>query len=569
MLTASLLAATAATMVPQGQGSSTAPIVINEFSYDDSGANDRVFVELYNRTTGPVDISGWVLRGHDGTATGNGTVVIQPNTVLFPGEFFVVGQAAGVPNVDQDVPGMNTVLETGPDGLTLELPNGFVLDSVVWQYAGWTNPVPSWLEGDGLFGDVFNPDTNPQSASRVFDGYDSDSNGCDFRVQLWSPGSSNDAVHTVSPNYANTFDDIVGTTVAAEFNYSFVPGTVLDPTTLAVPPSPQGGNVSTWYDPAGGGNANYLNSESRYDWIVECYAYLRGPTPTMDSDDVETWAIGVRGSTDSFANPIDIAGLYAYAGVPGWAPGCTGIGYVMVTGQLNSNIYLVDFGDGGQDFNVLVGPISILADGWVRLRLSVIGNTVVCNVGGNYGCDDGNRFTTTGVTQNPGGVYIQYRENVSAAGAHRPLTLDALRFGANFSAAATSFGTGAPTTVGVPQLDPIGLPTVGNINYALQGSNLVPNGFSFGLMRIGIAALPGTQIPGAQPGAELYFDNNGAPTFFLMNSASGTAQIPLAIPCTTKFTGMPITAQIVDFDFALPYALPIGTSAALDSLIGN
>ncbi|MCR9243840.1 MAG: lamin tail domain-containing protein [bacterium] len=565
MLTASLLLVSALTP----QGPSTAAVVINEFSYDDSGANDRVFVELYNRTTGPVDISGWILQGYDGTTTGNGSVTIQPATILMPGEFFVVGQAAGVPNVDQDVPNMNTVLETGPDGLTLELPSGAVVDAVAWEYAGWSNPVPPWLEGDGLFGDTLNADSNPQSASRVFDGYDSDSNGCDFRVARWSPGEANEDAHSSDTNYANTFDDTVGSTVAADFNYSFVPGTTFDPATLGIPASPQGGNVSTWYDPTGGGNANFLSSESRLDWIVECYAYLRGPTPSMDSNDIETWAIGLRGSTDSFGEPIDIGGLYSYAGFSGWDPGATGIGYFMDVRQNNSNIYLVDFGDGGNDFNILVGPISILADGWVRLRLSVIGDTVVCNVGGNYGCDDGNRFTANGITTNAGGVYIQYRENVSTVGAHRPLVLDALRFGANFSASALAVGTGSPTSVGIPVLTPVGLPTIGNINYALAGTNLVPNSFSVTLLNIGVAALPGVQIPGAQTGALLYMNNVGAATHFNLNGANGMTTTAFPIPCTTKFTGMPVASQLIDFDLSLPDAIPVGTSVAINSLIGN
>ena len=38
-------------------------VVINEFVYDDSGGDDRQFVELYNSGVGAVDISGWTIRG--------------------------------------------------------------------------------------------------------------------------------------------------------------------------------------------------------------------------------------------------------------------------------------------------------------------------------------------------------------------------------------------------------------------------------------------------------------------------------------------------------------------------
>lgn len=569
MLTTSLLLAT--TMMPQGPGTSTAPVVINEFSYDDTGANDRVFVELYNRSNSRVDISGWILQGYDGTSTTptNANVTIQANTILVPGQFFVVGQAAGVPNVDQDVPAMNTVLETGPDGLALEMPTGAVVDAVAWEYAGWSNPVPAWLEGDGLFGDTLNSDSNPQSASRVFDGYDTDSNGCDFRVARWSPGTSNDAAHSSPPNYENNFDGAIGSDVSADFNYSFVPGTVEDPAALGVPTSPQGGNVSTWYDATGGGNANYFSAPTKSDWVVEFYAYLRGPTPSMDADDVETWAVGVRGSTDSFGEPADIGGLYNYVGFSSWDPGCTGLAYFMDIRKNNSNLYLVDFNDGGTDPTVLVGPISVLQDGWMRLRVSVLGDTVKCNVGGTYGCDDGNRFASSGVSNNPGSVYIQYRENVSASGVHRPLTIDALCINENFAASFTSVGTGSPTSVGIPVIAPVSAPTIGNLVFQLAGSNLVPNSFSFMLLTVGDATLPGTQIPGAQAGALLFVDNVGAATFFNANDAQGNSVNGCPLACSATFTGLPLAAQIIDFDLSLPDAVPVGTSAGLDITLGN
>ena len=46
----------------------SAQVVINEFSYDDSGADDREFVELYNAGANPVDISGWRLDANDENA---------------------------------------------------------------------------------------------------------------------------------------------------------------------------------------------------------------------------------------------------------------------------------------------------------------------------------------------------------------------------------------------------------------------------------------------------------------------------------------------------------------------
>jgi hypothetical protein len=52
------------------QGPSTAPVVINEFSYDDDGVDDYEYIELWNRTGAPVDISGWTLQGEEGDVGG-------------------------------------------------------------------------------------------------------------------------------------------------------------------------------------------------------------------------------------------------------------------------------------------------------------------------------------------------------------------------------------------------------------------------------------------------------------------------------------------------------------------
>ena len=68
------------------QGSST--VVINEFQYDDSGTDDREFVELYNRSASPVNISGWKLESRDQLGP-NPSYTIPANTIMLPGSFYV------------------------------------------------------------------------------------------------------------------------------------------------------------------------------------------------------------------------------------------------------------------------------------------------------------------------------------------------------------------------------------------------------------------------------------------------------------------------------------------------
>ena len=101
----------------------------------------------------------------------------------------------------------------------------------------------------------------------------------------------------------------------------------VDPVTLGIGASPQGGNVSVWGDPTGGGNYNALACPTNQDYVLECYAYLAAPDPAMDNDDGEYWAIGVRGSTDSFGEPPTIGTYMSIISCTSSQPGSTGIGW--------------------------------------------------------------------------------------------------------------------------------------------------------------------------------------------------------------------------------------------------
>ena len=80
-------------LLPQGgQGTSTAPVVINEFSYDDSGSDDFEYIELYNRTGAAIDISGWSLVGDDANGV-NFTEVLPAGTILANCDYLVIGDA--------------------------------------------------------------------------------------------------------------------------------------------------------------------------------------------------------------------------------------------------------------------------------------------------------------------------------------------------------------------------------------------------------------------------------------------------------------------------------------------
>lgn len=188
----------AAAFAPQGPGTSTAPVVINEFVYDDGGTDDWEFVELYNRSGAPIDISGWYIVNNDSASPGYGgsgagtvpTHIVLPGTILAPGGFYLLGNALVVPTpvagVSQVMPANG--LENGSYD-TIELwtgdpaqPTSTQVDTVIYEIGGGTMPLPPWaIEGKGIFGDLAcgNGPANWSSAQRTFDGWDDDRNEID------------------------------------------------------------------------------------------------------------------------------------------------------------------------------------------------------------------------------------------------------------------------------------------------------------------------------------------------------------------------------------------------------
>lgn len=561
MLSALLLTAA---LMPQGP-----TVVINELNYDDSSTDDVEFVELYNPTGATVDIGGWTLVGEEGSAGGaaNGSVTIPAGTMLLAGDYYVVGQPA-VPNVDLDIGGLG--LENGPDGVYLQDANQQIVDGVVWEYANWTAAAPSWLEGDGLFGDIqgHQNSNGTNSISRVSDGVDTDDNGCDFRPQFWSPGTSNDTVNTTRVPYVNRFDDPVGSTVDSDFLYSFVPGTTADPAALGIQPSPQGGNCSSWIDPTGGGNANWLMAASRENWILETYIHVAAVDAVgFDADDGEAFVIGVRGHSDSFGELPNVGGYQNAINCDNQS-GHTGIAWMGIRTQAVSELYLVDFNNGGGDFTVRGGPVSIVAgmnDGWQRLRLCVLGGDVVANFGGTFGCDDGTRFTASGVTQCSNGVYLTYRECLTVNSVQNGLTLDALTIGECAGASVSFRGSASPTNSGTPTIGANGLPSFGNAAFGITGTGLVPSSAgAFCLVGLPIA---GTQVPGAPAGALIYVNNILG--LVAGSDPGGNALFGLPIPCDSSLSGIALETQIVDIDATLAAFVAIGTSRAMTATIGQ
>ena len=547
-------------LAPQGPtGTSTAPVVINEFSYDDSGTDDREYVELYNRTTGPVDISNWSVGGQDPSGLNN-SYPIPAGTILPAGAYYVLGPPGGlVQNVSLAITnsGVGTNLfENGQDSIDLMDASGAIVDTVAYELHRGPILGPSGNytpEGEGFWGDFASLDTNPLCYARLYDGYDTDDNARDFRIYTQSPGTNNNPTAGGLP-YVNNFDALgVGTTVA-EMEWFWVPMTTIDPTVIdafnptSKPLSPQGGTAAVLWDQAGGGNTARLKHEPVENISIEMYAYIEPPfDPNVlgaTPNDGESWGFGVRGMTDWAGDPRDVPGDYAQiragAGNPPIYddPGHSGIAWYYYRTDQYARVYLVDFNNSGpdNDFTIL-GSVNIVAgqnDGWQRMRLHVNNGRVHANFGGTYGGDDGDRFVADTTTVGIGGVWFNYREFLLDNSLIRPITIDDLRIG---SSQATWQQIGS--TCGGLGIDTDGLALLGSSNFAVVATN-VPANSAFGGMVFGFTQatfpIPGSQCQG------LVIPDTG---FLAFNQVNGTYVFPVPLPAAPAFQGVDVFFQCV------------------------
>lgn len=574
----------ASAFAPQGPGPSTAPVVINEFCYDDTGTDDKEFLELYNRTNAPIDISGWSIVGSDPSGANGPGVVIPASTILAPGGYWVIAGSTSttVTTANQITTlAQNSLWENDNEALDLLDLSATVIDSVAWETGrGAWGPHPR--EGTGLWGDMATLDAFPQTYQRRVDGFDSDDNGIDFSIMAWTPGAANGSAQNLTPGYTNSFDAVAGTLLTGDFNYSFVSARTADPAaivnsgtnTIALPPSPQGGNVGILHDTTGGGNSVYLRIGASQQFLVETYAYVLGGNPVFAAPGVagegEAWAIGVTGTTDGGANPADVGGYWSQIQCTGLRPGGTGLAWMCFVQQTQANIYLVDLNNGGAGATVLAGPIVAtpgVNDGWQRLRIRIDNGNLVANFGGTFGADDGQRFTASGFTNYGGTVYLQYRECVAVNTNMTPMAIDQLEVYGIVPFGVTTGGVGSPTTVGTPNLGTSGGdPVLGNSAFQFDVSGHVPS--NVGALLIGIGSLgAGTPVVGAPGTVNIYV--SPISTVLLFANVSGNASYSLPLPNNNALAGLPLTAQSVDMDFALPYAVPIGCSQGLVATIGN
>lgn len=84
----------------QAQTQTAVPIVINEYELNPAGDDDgHEWVELYNRTTSNLNISGWTLRSTHGDIV---TVTLPKDTIILAKGYLVVVEPNGKQWLDND-----------------------------------------------------------------------------------------------------------------------------------------------------------------------------------------------------------------------------------------------------------------------------------------------------------------------------------------------------------------------------------------------------------------------------------------------------------------------------------
>lgn len=540
-----------------------APVVINEFSYDDSGTDDREFVELYNATKAAIDISGWKLDSADSNGP-NTAYTIPANTKLAAGAFYVLGSAK-VPNVTQVV-GTTNLWENSDESLTLRDAKGTIIDTLIYEgnkiaaSATWTKglfeTVPVW----GNFASIDGLET---SWSRLRDGMDT-GNGRDFHLMRSTPGKSNNV--TAVAKFDDNFDGGKVDDPHTGFYSTFSNCHYIDPTLAGkknpnlIPASPQGGNALIFWDSSGGGNANFLPVAGIKDVVVECWVYLDA-TPEPIQGQHESWSIGVQGTTGTYYNSPDPS-----TKIGSNANGNTGISATYQVLDDGATLYLIDHGSGAGQIKIL-GQISIQAgksDGWQRLRLEVAGDYASLRFGGNYGVADG--LSLSGRISEPaeGSIYFGYREFVSNNAGARPLTVDHLTIRAS-KLGAEHFGKATNNSVGTPsiQIDP--LPMIGARDFRILGNGMVSGGMAIYVLG---TQRTSTSLGSAFPaGSTLY--TTPVMLFGATTDLKGRCFMGFDIPNSSSLIGTKSVTQIFSHDPALKVQAPFGSTGGVEVVFGR
>lgn len=125
--------ATATSTATNTPPSSVSGVVISEFrTRGPRGANDE-FIELYNPTTGPIDISGWKINASNDAGSTSTRATIPPSTLLRSGQYYLIANSATSDGYNNPTVPPNLTYGTGitdSGGIALLRANDTVVDQV-------------------------------------------------------------------------------------------------------------------------------------------------------------------------------------------------------------------------------------------------------------------------------------------------------------------------------------------------------------------------------------------------------------------------------------------------------
>ena len=182
--------------MPKLNARSASGVVISEYRFRGPNGQNDEFIELFNNSSAPVNISGWLVRASTGAGTMSPRVTIPTSTVLAPGCFYLITNIGSF-GYSGSVPGnLNYVGQFFDDG-GVALTTSVATDIVDQVGQG---PL-SVGYGEGTRLPIFNTSINrgiERSPGGLLGHVDTDDNAADFR-QITPGNPQNAASRCLSP----------------------------------------------------------------------------------------------------------------------------------------------------------------------------------------------------------------------------------------------------------------------------------------------------------------------------------------------------------------------------------
>jgi len=173
-------------------------LVINEVDYDHAGNDSLEFIELYNASSGVIDLSAYRILFYNGATTLLYDSLQLPSYNLNPGAFYVIcGAGAWVPNYNLLMADTFDIVQNAaatqssgsPDALAIQLTGTTTIVDALSYEGSCASP---FVETSGIT--YFNSDYNNDAQigiSRYPDGSDANDNSIDFGRRCITPGAPN------------------------------------------------------------------------------------------------------------------------------------------------------------------------------------------------------------------------------------------------------------------------------------------------------------------------------------------------------------------------------------------